>query len=121
RAVAAAGSGRHRRVLAVLAVDVVGGGVLHHARDLGDEVLVVAGSAEQVEAHLHAGRDAAGGDDAPRVVTADGITSGMEMGFHLLRRAGYDEDFISEVARVMEYTAAYNVYREDREDASVPA
>jgi hypothetical protein len=42
------------------------------------------------------------------------------MGFHLLRRAGYDEDFISEVARVMEYTAAYDVYREDREEASVP-
>ena len=37
----------------------------------------------------------------------------MEMGFHLLRRAGYEERFVSEVARVMEYTAAYNVYRED--------
>jgi hypothetical protein len=45
----------------------------------------------------------------------------MEMGFHLLRRAGYGEDFISEVARVMEYTAAYDAYREDREEASVPA
>ena len=29
--------------------------------------------------------------DAGRIVTAGGITSGMEMGFHLLRRAGYDE------------------------------
>src|SRR5919112_975022 len=28
--------------------------------------------------------------DAGRIVTAGGITSGMEMGFHLLRRAGYD-------------------------------
>jgi hypothetical protein len=37
----------------------------------------------------------------------------MEMGFHLLRRAGYDEGFVGEVARVMEYTAAYEVYRED--------
>ena len=55
--------------------------------------------------------------DAGRIVTAGGIASGMEMGFHLLRRAGYDEDFISEVARVMEYTAAYDVYREDREEA----
>ena len=29
--------------------------------------------------------------DAGRIVTAGGLTSGMEMGFHLLRRAGYDE------------------------------
>src|SRR3954464_5625090 len=41
--------------------------------------------------------------DAGRIVTAGGITSGMEMGFHLLRRAGYDETFIADVARVMEY------------------
>ena len=41
--------------------------------------------------------------DAGRIVTGGGIASGMEMGFHLLRRAGYDEAFISEVARVMEY------------------
>jgi transcriptional regulator GlxA family with amidase domain len=40
--------------------------------------------------------------DAGRVITAGGITSGMEMGFHLLRRAGRDERFLSEVARVME-------------------
>ena len=53
--------------------------------------------------------------DAGRIVTAGGITSGMEMGFHLLRRAGYDEKLISEVARVMEYTAAYEAYRDDRE------
>jgi transcriptional regulator GlxA family with amidase domain len=56
--------------------------------------------------------------DAGRVITAGGITSGMEMGFHLLRRAGYDEKFISEVARVMEYSRAYDVYREDVEVAS---
>jgi transcriptional regulator GlxA family with amidase domain len=53
--------------------------------------------------------------DAGRVVTGGGITSGMEVGFHLLRRAGYDEAFVSEVARVMEYTAAYQAYREDLE------
>jgi len=52
--------------------------------------------------------------DQGRIVTAGGITSGMEMGFHLLRRAGHDEKFISEVARVMEYSAAYDVYRDDR-------
>ena len=56
--------------------------------------------------------------DAGRIVTAGGITSGMEMGFHLLRRAGYDEEFVSEVARVMEYTAAYERYRDDVETAA---
>lgn len=55
--------------------------------------------------------------DAGRIITAGGIASGMEMGFHLLRRAGYDEKFISEVARVMEYAQAYDAYREDIEYA----
>ncbi|NJK47553.1 DJ-1/PfpI family protein [Candidatus Gracilibacteria bacterium] len=53
--------------------------------------------------------------DAGRIVTAGGISSGMEMGFHLLRRAGYDETFINEVARTMEYHQAYNLYRDDIE------
>lgn len=53
--------------------------------------------------------------DAGRIITAGGIASGMEMGFHLLRRAGYDEQFIFEVARVMEYHEAYNLYRRDIE------
>lgn len=37
------------------------------------------------------------------------------MGLHLLRRAGYDEDFIADVARVMEYSVAYGLYRDDLE------
>lgn len=53
--------------------------------------------------------------DAGRIITAGGIASGMELGFHLLRRAGYPEPFISDVARVMEYSAAYELYRGDRE------
>jgi Domain of unknown function (DUF4179) len=53
--------------------------------------------------------------DAGRIITAGGIASGMEMGFHLLRRAGYDQGFIAEVARVMEYSAAYDIYRDDVE------
>jgi len=53
--------------------------------------------------------------DAGRVITAGGIASGMEMGFHLLRRADYDETFITEVARTMEYHQAYNLYRNDIE------
>ncbi|WP_371822858.1 DJ-1/PfpI family protein [Cohnella sp. LGH] len=34
--------------------------------------------------------------DSGRIITAGGISSGMEMGFHLLRRAGYDEAFIAD-------------------------
>jgi transcriptional regulator GlxA family with amidase domain len=51
--------------------------------------------------------------DSGRIITGGGIASGMEVGFHLLRRAGYGEDFISEVARIMEYAAAYEMYRGD--------
>ena len=58
--------------------------------------------------------------DAGRIITAGGITSGMEMGFHLLRRAGYSEEFVGEVARVMEYQKAYELYRKDVE-TSAPA
>lgn len=57
--------------------------------------------------------------DAGRVITAGGIASGMEMGFHLLRRAGYDEQFLSEVSRVMEYREAYDLYRRDLEVTTV--
>jgi transcriptional regulator GlxA family with amidase domain len=53
--------------------------------------------------------------DAGRIITGGGISSGMEVGFHLLRRAGYGEDFIAEVARVMEYDKAYRLYAEDIE------
>jgi transcriptional regulator GlxA family with amidase domain len=56
--------------------------------------------------------------DAGRIVTAGGIAAGMEMGFHLLRRAGYAEDWIADIARTMEYSAAYQVYRKDIEYAS---
>jgi transcriptional regulator GlxA family with amidase domain len=56
-------------------------------------------------------------EDAGRIDTAGGITSGMEMGFHLLRRAGYPDDILDEVARVMEYSAAWELYRGDVESA----
>jgi transcriptional regulator GlxA family with amidase domain len=56
--------------------------------------------------------------DAGRIVTAGGIAAGMEMGFHLLRRAGYAEDWIADIARTMEYSAAYQAYRKDIEYAS---
>lgn len=51
--------------------------------------------------------------DAGRMITAGGISAGMEMGFHLLRRAGFSEEFITEVARVMEYQQAYAGYCKD--------
>ncbi|HZD64725.1 MAG TPA: DJ-1/PfpI family protein [Acidimicrobiales bacterium] len=55
--------------------------------------------------------------DAGRVITGGGISAGMEVGFHLLRRAGYEEDLLADIARVMEYSAAYQGYRDDRETA----
>ena len=45
----------------------------------------------------------------------------MEVGFHLLRRAGYDETFVEDVARVMEYRRAYDLYRHDIEFAACEA
>lgn len=56
--------------------------------------------------------------DAGRIVTGGGIASGMEMGFHLLGRAGYDQQFIADVARVMEYSKAYDAYKGDVERAA---
>ena len=53
--------------------------------------------------------------DAGRIITAGGIASGMEIGFYLLRRAGYSPDFIREVARVMEYHKAFEHYSADVE------
>ena len=58
--------------------------------------------------------------DAGRIVTGGGIASGMEIGFHLLRRAGYDDAFIGDVARIMEYQRAYELYRHDIEFAQPP-
>ena len=53
--------------------------------------------------------------DAGRIITAGGIASGMELGFYLLERAGYDAEFVREVARILEYAEAYDLYRDDRE------
>jgi len=58
--------------------------------------------------------------DAGRLITAGGISSGMEMGFHLLKRAGYSGTWIREVARVMEYQAAFDLYRNDLEICGAP-
>jgi transcriptional regulator GlxA family with amidase domain len=57
--------------------------------------------------------------DAGRIITGGGIASGMEVGLHLLRRAGYADRFVDEVVRVMEYTAGYQAYVNDRQIAPV--
>jgi transcriptional regulator GlxA family with amidase domain len=58
--------------------------------------------------------------DAGRIITGGGICSGMELGFYLLKRAGYDDKFIADVARVMEYSKAYEIYKDDVEVTASP-
>ncbi len=53
--------------------------------------------------------------DAGRIITAGGISSGMELGFYLLERHGYDDAFVGEVARIMEYQQQWELMRSDRE------
>ncbi len=52
--------------------------------------------------------------DTGRIITAGGISSGMEMGFYLLERHGYDDRFVSEVARIMEYGKQWEMTKPDR-------
>lgn len=52
--------------------------------------------------------------DTGRIITAGGITSGMELGFYLLERHGYDDTFVEEVARIMEYQRQWELMRQDR-------
>jgi len=47
-------------------------------------------------------------------MSAGGISSGIEMGFHLLQRFGYDEEFVETVAHVMEYEKQWELMKEDR-------
>ena len=51
--------------------------------------------------------------DTGRIVTAGGISSGIEMGLHLLSRFGYDEEFVEEVAYVMEYDQQWELMKDD--------
>ncbi|MGH3322503.1 MAG: DJ-1/PfpI family protein [Streptosporangiaceae bacterium] len=52
--------------------------------------------------------------DAGSVVTAGGISSGMELGFYLLELHGYDDAFVFDVARIMEYQRQWELMRDDR-------
>jgi transcriptional regulator GlxA family with amidase domain len=51
--------------------------------------------------------------DTGRVITSGGSAAGLDLGFHLLRRAGHGEAFVSEVARMMDYTLCYETYLTD--------
>jgi len=51
--------------------------------------------------------------DTGRILTAGGISSGIEMGLHLLSRFGHDEEFVDEVAYVMEYDRQWDLTKED--------
>jgi transcriptional regulator GlxA family with amidase domain len=55
--------------------------------------------------------------DNGRIITSGGAASGLDLGFHLLRRAGHSEAFVSEVARVMDYTLCHEMYLADVERA----
>jgi len=51
--------------------------------------------------------------DSGRIVTGGGITSGIEIGFHLLKRFGYPADFIDKVAYIMEYEKQWELMKDD--------
>lgn len=52
--------------------------------------------------------------DQGRVITAGGISSGLETGLYLLLRFGYDEAFVNSVARIMEYERQWELMKADR-------
>jgi transcriptional regulator GlxA family with amidase domain len=58
--------------------------------------------------------------DSGRIVTGGGITSGIEIGFHLLKRFGYDSEFIDKVAYVMEYEKQWALMKDDIVFTAVP-
>jgi len=52
--------------------------------------------------------------DSGRIITAGGITSGLETGLYLLERFGFDDRFVVDVARVMEYEKQWQLMKDDR-------
>ncbi len=52
--------------------------------------------------------------DTGRVISAGGITSGLEMGFSLLERFGYDDTFVDKVAYIIEYQEQWKLMKKDR-------
>ncbi|TAN00854.1 MAG: DJ-1/PfpI family protein [Rhodanobacteraceae bacterium] len=52
--------------------------------------------------------------DQGRVITAGGISSGLETGLYLLLRFGHDEAFVDSVAKIMEYEKQWALMKADR-------
>lgn len=52
--------------------------------------------------------------DQGKVITAGGISSGLETGLYLLLRFGHDEAFVNNVARIMEYERQWDLMKADR-------
>lgn len=52
--------------------------------------------------------------DTGRIITAGGISSGLEMGLYLLLRFGYSDEFVDTVAYVMEYDQQWDLMKADR-------
>lgn len=48
------------------------------------------------------------------MITAGGISSGLETGLYLLLRFGHDETFVESVARIMEYERQWDLMKADR-------
>lgn len=51
--------------------------------------------------------------DSGRIITGGGITSGIEVGLHLLKRFGYDVEFVDKVAYIMEYEKQWDLMKTD--------
>lgn len=52
--------------------------------------------------------------DTGRIITAGGISSGLEMGFYLLERFGFTDSFVNTVAHIMEYEKQWDLMKKDR-------
>jgi transcriptional regulator GlxA family with amidase domain len=52
--------------------------------------------------------------DQGSIITAGGISSGLETGLYLLLRFGHDEAFVDDVARIMEYERQWELMKADR-------
>lgn len=51
--------------------------------------------------------------DTGRIITGGGITSGLEVGLHILKRFGYDGGFVDKVAYIMEYEKQWEFTKGD--------
>jgi len=51
--------------------------------------------------------------DTGRIITGGGITSGIEVAFHLLKRFGHDAEFVKKVAHIMEYEKQLELMQTD--------